>query len=36
MGESLMERRRVRDEGFRIVNRFFQGRIARITLCVMA
>ena len=26
MGESLMQRRRVRDEGLRVVNRFQQGR----------
>ena len=28
MDESLMERRRVRDEGPRVVNRFFQGAIS--------
>ena len=28
MGESLMQRRRVRDEGFRIVNLCQQGRIS--------
>ena len=27
MGESLMERRRVREEGLRVVNRFCQGKI---------
>ncbi len=26
MGESLMQRRRVREEGLRVVNRFQQGR----------
>ena len=26
MGETLMQRRRVRDEGLRVVNRFQQGR----------
>jgi hypothetical protein len=26
MGESLMQRRRVRDDGLRVVNRFQQGR----------
>ena len=27
MGETLMQQRRVKDEGFRIVNFFSQGRI---------
>ena len=27
MGESLMQQRRVRDDGLRVVNRFHQGRI---------
>ena len=35
MDESLMERRRVRDEGLRVVNRFSKGRSVRITLRVM-
>ena len=30
MGESLMQRRRVRDEGLRVVNRFQQGRILTV------
>ena len=30
MDESLMMRRRVRDEGLRIVKRFEQGRMPRI------
>ena len=34
MGESLMQRRRVRDDGLRVVNRFQQGR--RVTLTVPA
>ena len=30
MGESLMQRRRVKEEGFRIVNLFQQGRILTV------
>ena len=30
MGETLMQRRRVRDEGLRVVNRFQQGRIQTV------
>jgi hypothetical protein len=32
MGESLMQRRRVRDEGLRVVNRFQQGRGRKVTV----
>ena len=32
MGESLMQRRRVRDDGLRVVNRFRQGRSFRVTV----
>ena len=32
MGESLMQRRRVRDEGLRVVNRFQQGRGREVTV----
>ena len=32
MGESLMQRRRVRDDGLRVVNRFRQGRSLRVTV----
>ena len=32
MGESLMQRRRVRDEGLRVVNRFQQGRGRELTV----
>ena len=31
MGETLIQRRRVRDEGLRVVNRFYGGRICRKT-----
>ena len=30
MGETLTQRRRVRDEGLRVVNRFQQGRIKTV------
>ena len=30
MGESLMQRRRVRDDGLRVVNRFQQGRLVTV------
>ena len=30
MGETLTQRRRVRDEGLRVVNRFHQGRIQTV------
>ena len=30
MGESLMQQRRVRDDGLRVVNRFHQGRILTV------
>ncbi len=30
MGETLTQRRRVRDEGLRVVNRFQQGRIQTV------
>ena len=30
MGESLMQQRRVRDDGLRVVNRFHQGRIVTV------
>ncbi len=33
MGESLMQRRRVRDDGLRVVNRFRQGRSASDGTC---
>ena len=32
MGESLTQRRRVRDEGLRVVNRFQQGRGREVTV----
>ena len=32
MGESLMQRRRVRDDGLRVVNRFRQGRSLWVTV----
>ena len=32
MGESLMQRRRVRDEGLRVVNRFQWGRGREVTV----
>ena len=32
MGESLTQRRRVRDEGLRVVNRFQQGRGGNLTV----
>ncbi len=32
MGESLMQRRRVLDEGLRVVNRFQQGRGRKVTV----
>jgi hypothetical protein len=32
MGESLMQRRRVRDDGLRVVNRFRQGRSRKVTV----
>ncbi len=32
MGESLMQRRRVRDDGLRVVNLFQQGRRLRLTV----
>ena len=32
MGESLTQRRRVRDEGLRVVNRFQQGRGRKVTV----
>ena len=32
MGESLTQRRRVRDEGLRVVNRFQQGRGRKLTV----
>jgi hypothetical protein len=32
MGESLMQRRRVRDEGLRVVNLFRQGRSDLVTV----
>ena len=32
MGESLMQRRRVREEGLRVVNRFQQGRGRKVTV----
>ena len=32
MGESLMQRRRVRDDGLRVVNRFRQGRSREVTV----
>ena len=32
MGESLMQRRRVRDDGLRVVNLFRQGRSLRVTV----
>ncbi len=32
MDESLMQRRRVRDEGLRVVNLFQQGRSFRVTV----
>ena len=32
MGESLMQRRRVRDEGLRVVNLFQQGRSRKVTV----
>ena len=32
MGESLTQRRRVRDEGLRVVNRFQQGRGGDLTV----
>jgi hypothetical protein len=32
MGESLMQRRRVRDEGLRVVNLFRQGRSDIVTV----
>ncbi len=32
MGETLMERRRVDDEGFRIVKSFQQGRRSRVLI----
>ena len=35
MGESLTERRRVEDEGLRVVNSFCKGRNVRITLRVI-
>jgi hypothetical protein len=34
MGESLMQRRRVRDDGLRVVNLFRQGRSLRVTVLV--
>ena len=32
MGESLTQRRRVRDDGLRVVNRFQQGRGRKVTV----
>ena len=32
MGASLMQRRRVRDDGLRVVNLFQQGRSLRVTV----
>jgi hypothetical protein len=32
MGETLMQRRSVRDDGLRVVNRFQQGRSLRVTV----
>ena len=32
MGESLMQRRRVRDDGLRVVNLFHQGRSVFVTV----
>ena len=32
MGESLTQRRRVRDEGLRVVNLFQQGRSRKVTV----
>ena len=32
MGESLMQRRRVRDDGLRVVNLFQQGRSREVTV----
>ena len=32
MGETLTQRRRVRDEGLRVVNRFQQGRGRKVTV----
>ncbi len=32
MGASLMQRRRVRDDGLRVVNRFRQGRSRKVTV----
>ncbi len=33
MGASLMQRRRVRDDGFRVVNRFQHRRSVIVTVC---
>ena len=32
MGESLMQRRRVRDDGLRVVNLFHSGRSRKVTV----
>ena len=32
MGESLMQQRRVRDDGLRVVNLFWQGRSREVTV----